>query len=84
MMPLPQLWGALFFFMLICLGLGTEYVLVETAATALIDEYPEVGQRPLGLLILSEGVIPGWTHCLTWPHCMVKVIIVYSSMCHVP
>ncbi|XP_067945019.1 sodium- and chloride-dependent glycine transporter 1-like [Watersipora subatra] len=39
LMPLPQLWAALFFFVLICLGLGSQYVLVETGVSALLDNY---------------------------------------------
>lgn len=42
MMPLPQLWSALFFFMVVCVGIGTQYVLVETGVTAALEEYPEV------------------------------------------
>ena len=42
MMPLPQLWSVLFFFMVVCLGIGTQYVLVETGVTALIDDNQEV------------------------------------------
>lgn len=38
----PQLWSVLFFFMLICLGLGTQYILIETVVTGLLDEFPEV------------------------------------------
>lgn len=42
MMPLPQLWSILFFCMVACLGLGTQYVLVESGVTALIDDNQEV------------------------------------------
>lgn len=44
-MPVPQLWSVMFFLMLICLGLGSQYVLVETGVTAILDEYPKVGMQ---------------------------------------
>ncbi|XP_076458163.1 sodium- and chloride-dependent glycine transporter 1-like [Babylonia areolata] len=38
-MPVPQLWSILFFFMMICLGMGTQIPSAETLLTALQDEY---------------------------------------------
>ena len=40
-LPLPWLWGILFFFMLFLLGLDSEFALLETALTALYDGYPK-------------------------------------------
>ncbi|BFZ21972.1 hypothetical protein BsWGS_25011 [Bradybaena similaris] len=38
-MPVPQLWSVLFFLMMICLGMGTQFPSVETVLTALQDEF---------------------------------------------
>ncbi|KAK7925683.1 hypothetical protein WMY93_007993 [Mugilogobius chulae] len=43
-MPLPQLWAVLFFFMLLCLGLDSEFAMVEVMVTSLMDGF---GQRLL-------------------------------------
>lgn len=40
-LPLPWLWGILFFFMLFLLGLDSEFALLETALTALYDGFPK-------------------------------------------
>ncbi|XP_028277145.1 sodium- and chloride-dependent GABA transporter 1 isoform X3 [Parambassis ranga] len=38
-MPLSQLWAVMFFFMLLCLGLDSEFAMVEVMVTSLMDEY---------------------------------------------
>ncbi|KAK3788155.1 hypothetical protein RRG08_042849 [Elysia crispata] len=39
-LPVPQLWSILFFFMVVCLGMGTQFPSVETVMTGLQDEFP--------------------------------------------
>ncbi|XP_058508721.1 sodium- and chloride-dependent betaine transporter-like [Solea solea] len=46
MMPLPQLWGACFFIMLIMLGLDTVFVGLETIISTVTDIFPGVLRRP--------------------------------------
>ena len=41
-MPLPHLWSVLFFIMLFFLGLDSEFALLETALTAIYDEWPRL------------------------------------------
>ncbi|XP_069001780.1 sodium- and chloride-dependent GABA transporter ine [Embiotoca jacksoni] len=38
-MPVPQLWAVLFFFMLLCLGLDSEFAMVEVMVTSIMDEH---------------------------------------------
>ncbi|XP_004076748.3 sodium- and chloride-dependent GABA transporter ine [Oryzias latipes] len=38
-MPAPQVWAVLFFFMLLCLGLDSEFAMAEVMVTSLMDEY---------------------------------------------
>ncbi len=40
LLPLPQLWAVLFFFMLFTLGLDSEFALLETVLTGVYDMFP--------------------------------------------
>ncbi|GFS10080.1 sodium- and chloride-dependent glycine transporter 1-like [Elysia marginata] len=44
-MPAPQFWAVLFFFMVVCLGMGTQFPSVETVLTGLQDEFPVLRKR---------------------------------------
>ncbi|XP_041812218.1 sodium- and chloride-dependent betaine transporter-like [Chelmon rostratus] len=46
MMPLPQLWAACFFIMLILLGLDTVFTGLETITSSVIDMFPGQMRRP--------------------------------------
>ncbi|XP_064880363.1 sodium- and chloride-dependent GABA transporter 2-like [Oncorhynchus nerka] len=54
MMPLPQMWAACFFIMIILLGLDTQFVAMEVVMTSVSDLFPTVlrrtGRRELFLL----------------------------------
>jgi len=41
-MPAPQLWAILFFFMLILLGFGTQFVMMETVMSSFMDVFPRI------------------------------------------
>ncbi|XP_033099510.1 sodium- and chloride-dependent GABA transporter ine-like [Anneissia japonica] len=41
-MPVPQLWSVLFFIMLICLGLDSQFAMVEVVITTLMDGFPRL------------------------------------------
>ncbi|XP_051952917.1 sodium- and chloride-dependent GABA transporter 2-like [Xyrauchen texanus] len=55
MMPLPQLWAACFFIMLILLGLDTQFVGMEVIMTSVTDLFPmalrKSGRREILLLL---------------------------------
>ncbi|KAM9843147.1 sodium- and chloride-dependent GABA transporter 2-like [Aulostomus maculatus] len=46
MMPLPQLWAACFFIMLLLLGLDTVFVGLETVTVSVMDMFPRQMRRP--------------------------------------
>ncbi|XP_062285177.1 sodium- and chloride-dependent GABA transporter 2-like [Scomber scombrus] len=55
MMPLPQLWAAFFFIMIIFLGLDSEFVYLEGLVTSISDMYPSfffTGHRRKILLLI--------------------------------
>lgn len=68
-LPVSPLWAFLFFFMLLTLGLGTQFTLIETVVTTIVDTWPErLRSRKsfvlagcclvmflLGLVICTEG-----------------------------
>lgn len=68
-LPGAPVFAALFFIMLLCLGIGTQFTIVETVVTALSDEFPKLfktrkwmvllvvcsGSYVLGLFLCSKG-----------------------------
>ncbi|XP_037642349.1 sodium- and chloride-dependent GABA transporter 2-like isoform X1 [Sebastes umbrosus] len=59
MMPLPHLWAAFFFIMIILLGLDSEFVYLEGLVTSISDMYPSfflTGHRRKLLLLVICGV----------------------------
>ncbi|PSN54310.1 Sodium- and chloride-dependent GABA transporter ine, partial [Blattella germanica] len=46
-MPAPQLWAVLFFFMLLCLGLNSQFAIVEVVVTSIQDGFPKLIKRHL-------------------------------------
>lgn len=68
-LPISPLWAFLFFFMLLTLGLGTQFTLIETVVTTVVDTFPEqlrhrkplvlmstcLGMFSLGLFICTNG-----------------------------
>ncbi|XP_068504715.1 sodium- and chloride-dependent GABA transporter 2-like isoform X3 [Syngnathus scovelli] len=59
MMPLPQLWAAFFFIMIIFLGLDSQFVYLEGLVTSISDLYPSVfftGHRRKILLLVVCGI----------------------------
>ncbi|XP_058822979.1 sodium- and chloride-dependent GABA transporter ine isoform X2 [Topomyia yanbarensis] len=46
-MPAAQLWAVLFFFMLLCLGLNSQFAIVEVVVTSIQDGFPRWIKRKL-------------------------------------
>lgn len=40
-LPISPLWSCLFFFMLLTLGIGTQFTLIETVCTTIVDTWPD-------------------------------------------
>ena len=67
-LPISPLWAVLFFLMLVTLGLGTQFSVVVTVHTTLLDSFPELlrrGKRPMLVLIgiCCVGYILGLSCC---------------------
>ncbi|XP_045446709.1 sodium- and chloride-dependent glycine transporter 1-like [Melitaea cinxia] len=45
LMPVPQLWSILFFFMLFVLGMGSQFAGIETINTSIVDQWPRLRKR---------------------------------------
>ncbi|GFO12985.1 sodium- and chloride-dependent glycine transporter 2-like, partial [Plakobranchus ocellatus] len=59
-LPVPQLWSILFFFMMICLGMGTQFPSVETVMTGLQDEFPVLRGRRANIVFRLLVCIAGF------------------------
>ncbi|CAL1543512.1 unnamed protein product [Lymnaea stagnalis] len=59
-LPVPQLWSCFFFFMLICLGLGTQFPSVETVLTALQDEFALFRRKKVAMFFRVGVCIVGF------------------------
>ncbi|XP_059149953.1 sodium- and chloride-dependent glycine transporter 1-like isoform X2 [Physella acuta] len=80
-LPIPPLWSFLFFFMLITLGMGSEFALLETVMTAVQDTYPPLRQKKvfvvLGVSIL--GFLGGLVVCTEGGMYVLQLMDTYSA-----
>ncbi|XP_039266427.2 sodium-dependent proline transporter-like [Styela clava] len=94
LLPIPQLWSALFFFMLFTLGLDSQFAMVETVVTGLVDEFPKFFRNRkthlmlavsivaflLGILLVTEGGIY-WFNLYEWYSAYFGLLILSLFMC---
>lgn len=52
-LPISPLWSVLFFLMLMTLGLGTQFTIIETVVTTLVDTFPEKLRRKEPYVLVS-------------------------------
>jgi solute carrier family 6 amino acid transporter-like protein 5/7/9/14 len=52
-MPISPLWSILFFFMLLCLGFGTQFSTTETVVTIIQDKFPNLRGKNRKYLLLA-------------------------------
>lgn len=64
-LPLPTLWAILFFLMLFTLGLDSQFAIVETICTGILDYWPSL--RPMKTMVVGGVCLLGF--CLGLPFC---------------
>ena len=50
-MPISPLWAILFFFMILTIGLDTQFAMLEAVITGMVDEYPKYFKRHKSIFI---------------------------------
>ncbi|XP_042907514.1 sodium- and chloride-dependent glycine transporter 1 isoform X3 [Parasteatoda tepidariorum] len=56
-LPVSPLWAFLFFFMLLTLGLGTQFTLIETVSTSIVDTFPERLRRAKSYVVAGVCLV---------------------------
>lgn len=72
MMPVAPFWSILFFIMLFTLGVDSQFAMLETVVTAVVDEFPELkrGRRKIAVI----GVFCVTMFLLGLPQCSLVSI----------
>lgn len=79
-MPASQLWAVLFFFMFLCLGLNSQFAIVEVVVTSIQDGFPNMIRKKLvyhELLVLCVCVV---SFLFGLPHVIHSGIYVFQLM----
>ncbi|KAG7165567.1 Sodium- and chloride-dependent glycine transporter 1-like 3 [Homarus americanus] len=81
LMPLPQIWSVLFFFMLITIGLGSQFTMVETVTTALVDQFEGLRHKK-GLVVVGTCLViflMGVSMCLEGGILMFELFFFFAA-----
>ncbi|XP_026758110.1 sodium- and chloride-dependent GABA transporter ine-like [Galleria mellonella] len=79
-MPASQLWAVLFFFMFLCLGLNSQFAIVEVVVTSIQDGFPDMIRKRLvyhELLVLCVCVVSLF---FGLPHILQSGIYIFQLM----
>jgi len=80
-MPVSPLWAILFFMMLITLGLDSEFALVETVCTGLMDQFPKLRKKSWAVILCTGivGFLLGLSLCCNGGAYMLQIMDHYSG-----
>ncbi|KAG7483755.1 hypothetical protein MATL_G00041620 [Megalops atlanticus] len=81
-MPVAPLWAVLFFFMLLCLGLDSQFAMVEVMVTSLLDSFGATILKYLKHTEVLVLVVCSTAFLLGIPHVMQVGIYVFQLMDH--
>lgn len=61
LMPIPQLWAILFFFMMIILGLGSTFAPIQMVVSTIIDHWPSLrnSEWKVSIIVCTCGFLLG-------------------------
>ncbi|KAK7028906.1 hypothetical protein SK128_015022 [Halocaridina rubra] len=81
LLPIPQLWSVLFFFMIINIGLSSQFSMVETVTTAFFDQFEFLRpKKPFFVALICFGMfLLGLTMCLQGGILMFELFFWYSA-----
>ncbi|XP_014666308.1 PREDICTED: sodium- and chloride-dependent glycine transporter 2-like [Priapulus caudatus] len=80
-LPLPPLWAVLFFLMLITLGLDSQFALLETVTTAILDTWPHLRERKTWVVFFCcvTGFIGGLIFCTQGGMYVLQLVDTYAA-----
>ncbi|KAK4318106.1 hypothetical protein Pmani_010874 [Petrolisthes manimaculis] len=80
LLPFSQLWAVLFFMMLLTIGLGSQFTMVETVATALVDQFESFRSHKGKVVVVMCIVIflMGLSMCLEGGIYMFELFFFFS------
>ncbi|XP_041365129.1 sodium- and chloride-dependent glycine transporter 1-like [Gigantopelta aegis] len=80
-LPIPPIWSFLFFFMLITLGMGSEFALLETVMTAIQDTYPPFRQKKTWVVLVVSilGFFGGLVICTEGGMYVLQLMDTYAA-----
>ncbi|XP_045130883.1 sodium- and chloride-dependent glycine transporter 1-like isoform X1 [Portunus trituberculatus] len=80
LMPFPQLWSVLFFLMLITVGFGTQFSMVEAVTTAIVDQFESLRKKK-AVVVIGTCIclfLMGLSMCLQGGIYMLELYVFYS------